>query len=441
MAAPNLAARNCFFVNYVGTDDPGYNAIGAPWSYTSLAAALAALASVANPPSAANPWTIALGPGDFNIGAFEIPAWVWITGSADNEGGSSTLIRLSGDVTLHPNWAAGATRGGFCNVRIGALSGDHAFDFAMPAPSSGTPARQLDFIGVETDRPLAWFAAIPTDTFNWQQSVNTGSFQPNTDHLNMNGGIMVFDGGSSQIPVYFQDLAAIPIGGTLNGFFVADTAGCAFTATLTACVFDLSGSHLGLVTFDQSGSGTLTVNADASSLPVKAAISIVGTPTINRTTDAFGVGYTPAVPGKWSPVPATVQAALDQLAGASTGGGTSALFTTNNNQFATVLVTPSTGIWAAVVSQTGTASNRIVALDKTGTNLALGNRISLLLIIAVGGGINVSVTSGAGGSVVGTFNDGNGAATANFEFVYGTTAAGFPTNDWYPLSYTIPATT
>ena len=64
-------------------------------------------------------------------------------------------------------------------------------------------------------------------------------------------------------------------------------------------------------------SGSVSLTSDSSSYPT----SITGSPTIVLYDNAPSVGYSPSVPGNWSPVPSVVAPALDQLAADIAGLG------------------------------------------------------------------------------------------------------------------------
>jgi len=292
MAAPVLANRNAFFVNYVGTDDPGYNAIGAPWSYRSLAAALAALATVSNPPSATNPWEISIGPGVFTEAAFQLPPWVWITGSADGQGNTLTQINLTGDVTLSSGWAANTTiRGGLANIDFRVGSGTPHLDFTMPVPSAGNPSRTVELNGIRESLALLVFEATGTgDVLKMAQVIQDGIL---ANAITLTAGTLFLNNVISAAAVTIQDKMAI-----------------AATAQLNAC-------GLATLAITKSGAGT-TVLTDAVSLPINADVTRTGGPTVTLLSDAYGEAYTPANPASWPVVPTTVQQALDDLAG---GGG------------------------------------------------------------------------------------------------------------------------
>ena len=61
-------------------------------------------------------------------------------------------------------------------------------------------------------------------------------------------------------------------------------------------------------------SGTVGLTVDCSSLPIKADQTLSGGTTITYVSDATALAYTPTTSGNWPSAPATVQAALDDIA-------------------------------------------------------------------------------------------------------------------------------
>lgn len=295
MAAPNLAARNAFYFNYVGTDDAGYNAIGAPWSYRSLPAALAALALVANPPSATNPWIISGGPGVFSVPAgFQLPPWVWITGSPDGEAGGPTILELQGNITLSAAWALNSTaRGGLANLVIRPAAGSPRIDFTLPVPSAGNPSRTIEIQNVRHDIDFNFEATGTGDALQVDNMVQDGSL---ADTISILSGAISLN--------QLQTIADVTL---------TSGAVLALAARITASQI----SQI-LVT---KGAAACGVAFDGISWPLIGNVSLVGGPTLTRLSDANAEGYTPAVPANWPAGTDTVQEALDALA-AGGGGNT-----------------------------------------------------------------------------------------------------------------------
>lgn len=287
MAAPVLGNRNAFYVNYVGTDDAGYNAIGAPWSYRTLPAALAALALVANPPSATNPWIISIGPGVFDVPAgFQLPPWVWITGSPDGEAGSATILSLTGNITLSTAWAVNTTaRGGLANLVIRPAAGSPVIDFTMPVPSAGNPVRTLDVINVRHDIDFTFEATSTADGLQIDSMTQDGTL---ADTITILAGTVALNQLRTVADVVLQSKAAI------------------------ALVAAITSSQIPVVAVTKAAAAC-TVGFDAVSWPLRANVTLTGGPTLTRLSDANAVAFSPLVPGNWPVVPTTVQEGLDDI--------------------------------------------------------------------------------------------------------------------------------
>lgn len=289
MAAPVLANRSVCFVNFVGTDDAGWNAVGAPQPRLTIGAALADL--LANYPAATeiSPHIVAVGPGQFATAAFELPPWTFIEGSCDGQGQPSTILNLSGNITLAAAWAANATtRGGIGGVMLRAASGTPIVDLTLPVPTAGNPARTLQLTNLRHNLTSVVFQA-------------TG----NGDSLELDG--VIEDG-------LLADVMAIT-GGTIriNQLQSVGTVTLASSATraLTALIL---ASKIPAITVTK-GAAACAVQFDGISWPLRAAVTLVGGPTLTRLSDANAEAYSPTTPGNWPVVPTTVQEALDELAG------------------------------------------------------------------------------------------------------------------------------
>lgn len=439
MAAPNLAARNALYVNYVGTDDLGYDAIGKPWSYLSITRALASLAVQSNPPSAINPWAIAVGPGSFIEAGLILPAWVWITGCADSETGQNTVILLSGNVTLDSSWANGAAQGGFSNLVFRVQSGTPIMDFTMPAPS-GNPARTLQLENITHNLRILYFDATGTgDIFDAKRVVQDGTA---ADLIHLQNGTHVIDNLNSQASVSIQD-GNMAVACSLYGLFLGSAASLTIAAATNAVAVTIAGSKITTLILNRTAPGSLAVSADAISLPIRSQITISGTVALTRLNDAFGEAYTPSTPGNWPTQPTTVQSALDILAANGGGGGGATQFGTAETLNAAGNTTISPGAihhWTEQINFSGSAGTRIVILDESEPPTA-GDVISVYLSRTDGAGIVIQVRAGsAGGTLLATFADGSGTTTAVFSFVYGTIAQGYPADEFVAQAFQIPAT-
>lgn len=416
MAAPVLANRSVCFVNKVGTDDAGYNAVGAPQPRLTIAAALADLAANYPAASATNPHVVAIGPGVFTEAGFALPPHTWIAGAMDGNGMSSTVLQISSDITLGAGWSINTTaQGGFGQLVIRAASGTPALDLTMPTPLAGNPSRLVELQNIVTDLELINFEATGSgDALRVDNVVQDGSL---ADDITILGGIVALN--------QLQTAAEVELE----------------SGAVRALASRITASQIPQITVTK-GVAACAVAFDAVSWPLIADVTLTNAPALTRLSDANAEGYTPAVPGDWSTIPTTVQGALDELAASGGGGGggsVGALAVTNNAGNTTI--TPTAKVWTQYMTFTGAAGTRIMILS-VATPPVLGDRIKLFMTRADGGGIIVTARNAtAGGTLLGTFADGTGSDTACFEFVYGTIAGGFAADAWLPINYAIPATT
>lgn len=348
MAAPVLANRSVCFVNKVGTDDAGYNAVGAPNSKLTIAAALADLAANYPAASAINPHIVAVGPGFFAVAAaILIPPWTYIVGACDGQGRPNTTLSLAdgtADIGLSAGWTADATaRGGIGNVILLAASGTPIIDFTMPTPVAGNPARTVEVFNVQHALTQMIFEATSTaDVWEVQDLIQNGV---NTDVITQTGGTSRFNNVVAAALTTIQDKALFATLGVWQGVVISDAAsGVRVITTVAAgCTLRMTGGNVRALTMDETAPGVIAVQADAVSIPLRAAVTYVGTAVtadLVRLTDADGVGYIPGAPADWpAPDPTTVQEALDMLAaagGASPANG----YATANNAAGNTTITP-----------------------------------------------------------------------------------------------------
>jgi hypothetical protein len=75
------------------------------------------------------------------------------------------------------------------------------------------------------------------------------------------------------------------------------------------------------ITSNADVSCPITINADITSLPIQANLSLNANTILNRLNDANGLAYSPSNPLDWTPIPITVSEALDTLASQSVDYG------------------------------------------------------------------------------------------------------------------------
>lgn len=419
MAAPDLTKRATVFVQKVGTDDAGYNIVGHPESRLTIAQALADLAAGYDAATVAEVRTISIGPGTYVTPAFALPPNVFIEADPDNEGGSNgeVVISLEGNITLAAAWSANAAAiGGFRGLTIRQSSSQN-IDLTMPAPVAGNPARRIAIEDVRTDSDsIVWLATSTADALDVNDLVQDGT---SADAITIGGGAVMVDGLLSAAVVDYTDATGIALAAQIYGQRITSAAGgVRFTTAADGLVARMGNCDNRALTLNETGIGTVTVYADATSIPLVGFITFSGTATnadLIRTTDMGGIS-----PGGGG---ATGAAAFANAAGNST-------------------ITPTAQAWTAQGTFTGAGGTRVVILDVAGATLANGNTISLFVTRADGGGIVVEVRNATvGGTLLATIPDGTGVSTAKIDLVYGTIAAGgFAANSWLAQSFQIPAT-
>lgn len=411
MAAPVLANRRAVFVSKIGTDDAGYNIVGAPAPRLTITAALADLLANYQPLTAAQPGVVAVGPGTYIEAGLELPPNVFITGSADDESSANTIIQLvGGDLELSADWATAAAVGGIANLTIRREAAE-VIDFTMPPPAAGNPARVLTVENITTNLPFTFEATGTGDEILANRLEHDG-IAPAT--VQLQGGTIICHACAIDVATH-----------------VVDTATIAADARLTA-------NYFATLEIRELGAGTVA-DADGISLPSIGNLTLTGAITLTRLTDANGIGYTPAVPASWPAGTDTVQEALDSLAAGTTGtpaNGTAAVANAAGN----TTITPTAHFWTEQITFTGAARTSVVILSVATPPIA-GDVIDLWMTRVDGGGIIAEVRNATGGgTLLATLPDATGVATARFQFVYGTIAKGYAADAWVAQAFQIPAT-
>lgn len=423
MAAPDLSRRTTVFIAKIGTDDSGYNVVGAPQPRLTIAQALADLVSGYDAATPTAPKVLALEPGTYTTPAFALPPNVFIEADPDAQGGSNAqvIISLQGNITLSSGWTANTTAvGGFRGVTIRQTTSQN-LDFTMPVPSAGSPTRRITLEDVRTDVDNLVFQATGSgDRISLKEVVQDGT---SSQLCHFSGGTHTINNLQTNAPITFDDTGGIAASIQAYGLFLtatpsATTPGVTFNSTVAGVLARMGGCDNRSLTLNRAGAGTLTVYADAISIPLVANITYAGTATtanLIRTTDMGGL----------SP----------------TGGGATGTLAFSNAAGNTT-VSPSAHVWTAQGTFTGAAGTRIVILDITGSTLTAGDTISLFVTRTDGAGIVIPVRNAtSGGTLLATVPDNTGSSTAKIDLVYGTIATGYAANAWVAQSFQIPATT
>jgi hypothetical protein len=346
--APTL---NWAFVAKNGSDGPTADgSIGKP--YLTIAHALASI-PVAGPtaPSPTNRWTIFIASGRYvEVVPLNLRADVMLFGS------HWMATRIAA-----PSWGlnadftpAGDHRSGVANA---AISGNCTWDFNAIASNEGK--LYFENVWLQSQVDITAFSSIQQYFFN-----NVLTFAPFT----VNGGNLQLNGSN------FQDVVTLNSGPTDPASTFDDNhstfeAGLTINKTgVTGFTVALSGST---VQGTLSVTGAVIVAATGDALPPKAQIALAGGAALARLTDAYGTGYTPAVPGNWPVVPDNISDALDELAALSPPSPVTGAVTTSGDAVTQMLsLTPTnnaTTVYQATVAakKQGTASGAGYGLAAT----------------------------------------------------------------------------
>ncbi len=297
-AAPVLANRSAAFVAKWGTDDAGYNAVGRPMAFLTIAAALADLAANYPTASATAPHVVSLEPGTYNTPAFALPPFTFIVGNPDGptDPTGCVVINLTGNVTLAAGWSVNQTAfGGFENITLRQTTAQ-TIDLTMPVPAAGNPARTLVLRNVRHDADsLSYEATSTADAIQTSGLIQDGN---SGDAMEFSAGAQFHSDMTSAAPVLFNDTATIAAAIQAKGIFTsaapsAVAPGISFVSSTGNVAARIGYSDVRALTLNRGGAGSLAVYADAVSIPLTANVTYAGTATtanLIRTTDAGGIG-------------------------------------------------------------------------------------------------------------------------------------------------------
>ncbi len=292
MGAPVFANRSVCFVAKWGTDDAGYNPVGAPMARLTIAAALADLAANYPTATAAAPHVVAIEPGIYITPAFALPPFTFITLSHDGplNPTQGVIILLTGNLTLAAGWAVNQTAfGGFANVTIRPnVSQD--IDLTMPAPAAGSPARTVILRDVVTSCSLAWQATGAGDAIEFNNFSQDGAA---ADTVTLAGGNIKIRNMESAAVVTMIDTASRVAAVQCYGLQITDpAAGLVCSSVGAGFVARLGNCDLRDLTLNETAPGVITVYADAPSIPLAASLHFTGTAAsgdLIKTTDGGAI--------------------------------------------------------------------------------------------------------------------------------------------------------
>lgn len=310
-----FTASRIVYVSQAGNDTTGDGSECSPFLTINKALSVILDASITKR------YEINIGPGTYTEPPIHLKANVQLVGA------STLLTRINSDVDINdPSWAGTVFddyRSGFVNLTL--LQAMN-FDFAAVNSFGG----KLFFVSVNTNSSFVpVFTAISTSVnqVNIRDSMLANGYTQNG--INMTLFASFVSGGNITINTQpLSDTQVHLVGGGISvvsgappsGNIIVNSApGDLPLAPFKLLSFAISGDNAG-----SPGTGNLIVNntgqsiiidATVDSIPIRSKVTLTGSTTLRRLDDAFGLAYTPAVPGNWvAPPPTTVQEALDRMA-------------------------------------------------------------------------------------------------------------------------------
>lgn len=396
MAAPDLTQRNVCFVSKLGTDDAGYNAVGAPQPRLTIAAALADLAANYPAASATNPLFISIEGGDYTTPAFALPPFTYIVGNPDSQADptAAVIINLTGNVTLSSGWSVNQTAfGGFANLTFRQTTSQN-IDLTLPAPASGNPVRTISMRNIRTDCDSVSYEATSTaDVIQITGLVHDGN---SAAAIEISGGAQLINNVLTAAVMTINDSATIGAVSQAYGIFVTSAAGRLICASTIAagCTVRLGACDLRFLTLSETAPGVIAVAADAVSIPLVGNITFSGTAVnadLTRTTDS------------------------NAIAGGSANGYVAAA-----NNAGNTTVTPTAHNYFAVIAVGGAARTSVMILSTAGSPApAAGDMIGFDFIFPATAAIVIEMRNAtAGGTLLESFTTDGVTLAGSVSFVY-----------------------
>lgn len=220
--------------------------------------------------------------------------------------GCSRLNASSGNVTLDPTkFASGNSRCGMTNVYLTGSTGIN-LDF-VAVSAAGSHVIEMDHLGINGSVTIN--PANTNQYFQWEGGgLVFGNF---TAHGALGLIFNLFVAGNATVDQMAtpQDLSGQGI--NFQNCLVAGNMSVSTSGSLGNPVTMTASTVSGILTITNTGASVI---ADATSLPLKAQISLVSGGAITRLTDVYSTAYAPTTAGNWNSVPTENQAALDTLA-------------------------------------------------------------------------------------------------------------------------------
>jgi hypothetical protein len=334
--------------------------------------------------SSVNPYVVKLGAGTYSETGLEIPVWVFLVGDAQQP---TKIIDSSGAIKINSaSFSAGSERIGFFNLNLINSTGI-TIDFQA---IGGAGSNQIYMNNNQIVGPVI-FRGRGSDFYTGFENkffgAYTSSGMQENHYVELFNNTVTFNTSGVTSTACSSEFTACTFFSSLT--FTSSGAGNTLTPEM------ISSPVSGTLTVDQA---TTTLSADEVSLNA-GTLSQTNGGLITYLSIAKYEGYTPAVPGNWSPVPTQVAQALDELATRNSSG-----------TLPWTVVTVSTPL----VKSNGYFSNSAGALNFTlpvvsavGDTFAIANMNTGNFTIVQNAGQSVIIgdittTVGAGGSIAST---------------------------------------
>jgi hypothetical protein len=299
ISSPSSIAGWIIFVRKTGNDTTGDGTSRYPFATVNKAL------SVITDNAATKYYKIDVGPGRYDETSIAIKPFVWIVGCGQQIGGpcrinvtgGGSLVTADTSFNSHTQGA----RGGISNVYF---RGSTGLNFDLTA-TGGSFDTILELNNVTFNGNVVYKGKSNGDGLDWR---NGETF----------GDVSLYGAGSNafQSVLCFGNLNILSGTGIVQGFDMFNgVVGGDVTMTSTVATSHLAqfvGSNIaGNMVLTQT-SGTLTMMVDADSFA--NGTTTVNSGTLTRTTTAKASAFTPTTGANWNTSPATIQAALDELA-------------------------------------------------------------------------------------------------------------------------------
>jgi hypothetical protein len=361
--------------------------------------------------SLGNNWAISVAPGQYTEASFNLLPYVFIVGELPRETNFfapnpalavGAVVTFSGAFTLDATWNSSTTpEGGFVDIFM-ALSNAQVVDL-----SAATSALFYVQDCLWDNSAATTFQSNPVSTSLSIFLLNNSDFTAGGNITNMDG--QFFYSNSKVLPILIFNADTVNSNAVTFSFLVqtamfqelhlnGNVANSSFVQV--ACYSCLNSQEVFVDGANAFYGATLDGFRNSSN------VVITNGGMINRVSDAFGLGYFPAVPGNWSPAPNNVSQALDILAAAGGGGG--ANFTLSNLTSPTainqdLIFGVTAGVHLVKTGDTSGVNSDALTIETGDTD----NNIS--------GALNVRTGQGTtnGGSGVATFGSGDAASNSS----------------------------